>query len=249
MAESDPAAPAAPAAPVTPEAPAAPPPAPAAPETDPFDSPDTTTFERPYVEKLRKEAADRRTAHKPFEDAFSPYSEEERTVWLNLAKITAQDPKQGKAIMDELFAAMLEDEGPPAEVPHEGEDRPLTKKELEAWTADRERSQAEAAAVKQVETEAVSLGYKPGDHRYVALMRRALDEFDGDIGKAHSAFEADKQAVIDAFVAEQAAAGQRFPVAPGSGGTPPADPTGGQPKTFAEAKASTKARLAAQAGT
>ena len=81
-------------APVTPE----PTPAPAA---DPFDAPTTTTFDRPYVERLRNEAAEARTRAKAYED-LEKLPQEKRDAWLTLARTMETNPAQAYAWLDEL---------------------------------------------------------------------------------------------------------------------------------------------------
>jgi hypothetical protein len=228
------------ASPPSPEA-GAPPAAPEAPAADPFDS-GAESFPRAYVEQLRKEAADRRTAVKPYDDAFSAYGPEERDVWLKIAKLTVDDPAAAKEVMDTLFSSMLEEAEP--EAPTAEDDRPLTRKELEQWSKDQEAAKQEAAAVSAVEKEAESLGYKSGDWNYYALMKRALSDHNGDLKAAHAAFEADKQKVIDEYIAGKTASGEKWPAGM-PGGAAPADATGGAPKTFEQAKASAKARMLA----
>jgi hypothetical protein len=251
------AAPAADGAGAPPADPPAAPPAADGGESDPFDNPAADSFPRAYVEKLRQEAAERRTALKKYEDTFSPYSEPERDVWNQLISITAQDPAKGAEMMLDLHHRLMgtgdyADEGPdPTATLGDGKskldddlDKPMTKKELEEYLQEQARKADEETRVKAVTDEAVSLGYKPGTHQYVALLRRALDDHNGDLKAAHAAFEADKQKVIDEFIAQQAALGNSYPKLSGAGGAPPADPTGGAPKDFKAAKASLQARLA-----
>jgi hypothetical protein len=222
-------------------APASTPSAPATPAADPFDS-GAESFPRSYVEKLRQEAADRRTAVKPYEEAFSAYGAEERDVWLQIAKLTAEDPATAKGIMEDLFKSMLDE--PEPEIPSAEDDKPLTRKEMQDFLAAQESAKQEAAAVSAVEKEAESLGYKQGDWNYFALLKRAMTDHNGDLQEAHKAFEADKQKIIDEYVSGKQASGDKF--APGmAGGSAPADPSGGAPKTFEQAKASAKARMLA----
>jgi hypothetical protein len=225
--------------PAAPEAPTAS----AAPDAgaDPFES-GAESFPRAYVEKLRQEAADRRTAAKPYEEAFSAYGQEERAVWLQIAKLTVEDPAAAKEVMDSLFSSMLADEAP--EEPTSEDDRPLTRKELEQWSKDQEAAKQEAAAVSAVEKEAEALGYKQGDWNYFALLKRAMSDHGGDLAAAHAAFEADKQKVIDEYVAGKQESGAKWPAGM-PGGAAPADATGGAPRTFDQAKASAVARMRA----
>lgn len=242
---------------ITPPAPAdggTPPPAPVeappTPEVDTFDDPKVETFDRAYVEKLRKENAERRTQMKDYEEAFGAWDKESQDIWRGVIKLAAQDNKKGAEAMTDLVKALL-DEGDTEgaadlvdkiEEVKDEEDRPLTKKEMEKFLADRDKLSADEAAVKEVQSEAAAMGYKTGTAAYLNLLNLAKLEHNFDIKKAHEALQSQKQAIIDEYVAERAAAGDKWIKGPGAG-APPGDPESSDPKDWDKAKASMKERL------
>lgn len=220
-------------------------------EADPFEDAAIQQFDRKYVEKLRKENAERRTQAKDFEDTFSPYEADEVDIWKSIIKLTAQDTKAGAEAMAKLAAALLEDgdtEGAEkvieaAEAAKEDDelDRPLTKRELQEYLAAQDKNKADQDAVTAVQTEAIGLGYKIGTADYLDLLNRAKLNHDYDITKAHAARESEKQAIIDAYITERAAAGDKWIKSPGGTGQPPNEER--PPADFKSAKASLKERL------
>lgn len=222
-------------------------------EVDPFDNTEVQSFDRAYVEKLRREAADRRTAVKTYEDAFSAYTPDQREGWLALAsKLAADDPdSQAEAaqIMLEVAQSIL---GPgsitetietPSGEPDLGENQFLTAEQLEAKLAERERKAAIDAEVVKVQQEVTELGYKEGTADYQDLMWRAVNQHGHDLKAAHEARQADRQAVIDAYLADvEANSGVTVPRAgqPGLQSSPITD--------FKSARASVEARIAAAYG-
>lgn len=222
-------------------------------ESDPFDNAEVQTFERSYVEKLRKEAADRRTAAKAYEDAFSGYSPEQREGWLSLAQSLASDDPTVRAeaakIMQEvsndiLGAGSITETGEkPAGEPDLGEKQFLTEEQLEAKLAEREQKAAIDAEVRKVNEEVAALGYKEGTPDYNDLMWRAVNQHDHDLQAAHAARQAERQAVIDSYLADIEKNGA--PRLPGAG------QPGNQPSAitdFKGARASVEARIAAAMG-
>lgn len=204
------------------------------------------------VKSLRKEAAERRVTHKPYEEAFKPYSDEERQVWLGLAQLTASDPKAGaKAFRD--LAEALEEGLEPAEaaaeagIPAPDEDKPLTKKELDAYMAKQKQELAVDTAAAQIEAQAKAAGYEPGSKGYKLLLTRAI-ELNYDLDAAIKEEASEKQAIIDKFVADKVAAGEKWPSTPGPGGSGSPNSGANQPKNFEEAKAALLEKLRAEAG-
>ena len=228
-------APAAPAAPVAPAAPTAP-------AGDPFDDTAITQFDRSYVEKLRKEAADHRTAAKPYKEVFDAYDDNDREIWFDLARTMAADPAAGAKKMLDLAQSLMDSgdvEGANKVIEQvEGEPKFLTKEELDAEFASREKAAKIDAETKAVIAEASELGYSENTAEYDDLMNRAIKYHNFDLKAAHAAREAAHQKVIDDFVASKG--GPRVVV--GSGNAPDLTTA---PKTMAEAAAATRARLKA----
>lgn len=212
-------------------------------------------FDRPYVEKLRNEAASYRTKYREanaYQEAFG--SAEDRETWRKLASTLYTDQVAGAQwmanIARDLGAGMTDEQAikaagpepatitPPAAVPAP---KSLTADDVERMFTERDAKQHMDKAIKAVETDAQGLGYKMGSKEYVSLLHLAANTTGGDLSKAHAIMEADKQAIIDAYVASKAAeTGSRGPGNQGSA------PTGERPiKTLKDAEGAMRARLAA----
>lgn len=222
----------------------------AAPAADLFDDAKVQSFDRAYVEKLRNEAAERRTKHAPFEEAFGAYSPEDQAVFLDLAKTFAADPSAGVDRFEHL-ATELRKQYPgqktptatelAAEAGAEGTDKPMTRSDVEAYLKEQRDADAQEAAVKSITAEVAAV-YPVGtaDHREVLWL--AANETNGDI-KAAIAKQAEReQAVVAKFLTgKKEQAGGARPVT--TQGSPAGD--GQAPKDWKSAKASLLARMAA----
>lgn len=205
---------------------------------------DPETFDRSYVEELRKESAKYRTKAKPYEEAFAEYDDESREVLLSLARELISDPEAGarrmveisKNILDDKFEDVLKDPSP----------RPLTAQDVDRMFSERESKAQQEAAVRAVEQEADALGYADGTADRALLFSIANTETLGDLKAAHEKIQARNQAVIDAYLEEKRAAGEAFPTPTSAGVGAGAD--GGPPKDFAEAKKGLLAFLSSQPG-
>jgi hypothetical protein len=205
--------------PVTEEAPPA---GDAATETDPFES-GADSFDRAYVERLRKESAQYRTKAKEFEplaQAFEPYNDEDRAVWNEAMRLFAEDPKAGAEYMDKIVKAVqagFEKERAEAEAPiTDDNDKPLTRAEYAALREAEKAQAAQDAEVARIESEAKELGYDPASDEYTYLLTVASRLQSGDIKEAHAKIEAAYQARIDKYLAAKAADAE-------GAGAPPAD--------------------------
>jgi hypothetical protein len=205
---------------------------------------DPETFDRSYVEELRKESAKYRTKAKPYEEAFAEYDDESREVLLSLARELITDPEAGarrmveisKNILDDKFEDVLKDPSP----------RPLTAQDVDRMFSERESKAQQEAAVRAVEQEADALGYADGTADRALLFSIANTETLGDLKAAHEKIQARNQQIIDAYLAEKQAAGNAFPTPTSAGVGAGAD--GGPPKDFDEAKKGLLAFLNSQPG-
>lgn len=222
----------------------------AAPAADPFDTPEVETFDRKYVTGLREENAKHRTAVKRYEEAFKGWTPEDQDVWLETVGLASQSPAVAadrlRQIADLLHkGATVEQaveqvaEGAAAEEP-----KFLTQAELDAQLAEREQNRLVEQHVVAIKKQAAELGYEEGTAAYHNLLWRATNETGNDLAKAHEAIEAERQAVIDAYVAAKAAEAEANPLGAGAGG---AHVSGAveHDGTFATARARTEARLRA----
>ena len=217
--------------------------APVVPTADPFDNAEVQQFDRTYVQKLRDEAAKHRTAAAPYKEVFDAYDEADKEIWFDLAKSMATDPKVGAQKMLELAQGLLESgdtEGANKVLDGvEGEPEYLTAAQLQAEFDKREKQAKLNAEVETINAEAKELGYKENSPAWRDLMSRALHDHNYDLKAAHAAREAERQSVIDEFVASKG----QGPVVTSAPGTAPA--TGTVPKTMEEAREATRARLKA----
>lgn len=213
------------------------------------------TFERSYVEKLRNEAAGYRTKYREanaYVETFGPAGSEDRETWRQLASTMYSDTAAGAQWMANIakgLGAGLSDEqaiakaGPePTTItpaPATPEPKGLTPEDVERMFTERETRQAEAAAIKAVEDEAHGLGYASGTKEYVALLHTAANTTNGDLNKAHAVLQADRQAIIDAYVAEKAKEGGSR--GPGNVGAAPTGET--QIKSMVDAERAMRSRL------
>lgn len=242
------------------EAPAAPAPVtPAAeqveiPSTD-AELPEGDKFDRAYVEKLRRESAGYRDRAKRYNEVFEGYEEDAVNEWLSLASTLKADPNAAASRFQEIADAIraqygdaagdaadakVADAAASAEAPTE---KPLTRAEFDQLMAEREKQNDVKARVQKIEADARSLGYETGTDSYDQLLWRASRSQSGSIADAHAAIKAERQAVIDAYVAEMK--GQPAPLVPSQGA-----PASGERsiKTFTQANEALDAWLAANAG-
>lgn len=225
-------------APAAPEAPAAP----AAPEgvVEPVEAggAEPDTFDRKYVEELRKEAAKYRTKAKEFE-AFESYSDEDRQVWATLAQTLLDDPKAAAKYMKDIADHLLGDGT------EETEDSGAEPEYLTVQKFEQMQKEADTAKkVQKIESDARGMGYDTDSTDYMHLLMVANRETAGDIRAAHDRIEAQKQSWIDNFVAQKAKEAEGSPGVAGSSGFAPAQGT--EIKDFKTAQAAMLEMLKAQ---
>lgn len=197
-----------------------------------------------YIKQLRSEAAGYRTkakASERYESAFNGYSDEEQDVWLELATGLLNDPA---ATADRLQEIADRARGPKAPEPVAGDDAPLTKSQLDKVLKEREDAADLDKRTAAIVSQAEGLGYKNGSVAYRTLLITA-QENGGDIAGAHAAIQAERQGIIDAYVAAQAAAAEGTPTPAGT-----AAPAGQERKitTFNEAGDALREMIAARRG-
>ncbi len=190
----------------------------------------------------------------PFLESFSGYDDATKESWAKLAKLMSDDPVAGAAELKRIADNILADDDdepntPEAPVTNEV---PKTKEELEAFLAQRDaeqqRQRDEAAAVESGFKDPETLtGFTRGTREMREFLMRAHEEHNGDLDAAYAAVQAERQAVIDAYVAEQAGRNSGFAPLPGTGGDAVNDPTGGAPKDFKAAKNSLLQRISQRA--
>lgn len=220
----------------TPDAPASG----AAPDATPAEQ---DTFDRAYVESLRKESAGYRTKAKTYEEAFDGYDDESREVFLSLAKDLINAPDDAARRMIEVSRSLL---GDGFDAALTGEPKPLTQADVQRMLQEKDASAQEQAAIRAVEQEARDLGYKDQTPDIANLFWYAHNETGGDLKAAHEKVAAAKQSIIDEYLASKKSDGDAFVTTSTDGvGAGNSD---GPAKTLEEAKRRTIARLSAIPG-
>lgn len=199
------------AAPATPEAPV------------PADPPaDAETFPREYVERLRTENANYRTRAKTYEDVFEGYADEDREFLLEVVKGIKADPNatadQLRQVLDHIEANAPT--APPA-APSTGEPQYLTQADFDRMLSERDAAKERDQQIATIQSEAEKLGYEKGSAQYVSLLHIASTQTDGDLSKAHEAMQAERQKIIDEFMASKSDAATSTPApVPQTGAAP-----------------------------
>lgn len=203
------------------------------------------SFDRAYVEKLRRESAGYRERAKRYNDVFDGYEEDAVEEWLTLAATLKEDPKTAAARFAELAEAInsqFQEEGQAEVAAIEAEaDAPLTRKELEAFWAAKQAETEQAMLVKKIELDAKELGYEKGSDDYELLLFEASRLKNGSIQEAHAKIEARNKAILDAHLAKLGM--QPNPKVPAEGAAASQER---QLKTFEEANSALDAWLASQ---
>lgn len=173
--------------------------APDAPEPDPVDEPlpeGQDSFPREYVEKLRAEAAQRRTQLREYEQVFEGYEPEERSRYLELVGKLRDQPEAAleefRGVTERLAKQLgkefptMTDAPAPAEEPvsEESDDERIARLVDERLAAEREaREKEEGIKATYAEAEALSDDYKTTAGK--AFLFGVAQEMDVSLAEAH----------------------------------------------------------------
>jgi hypothetical protein len=210
-------------------------PEPTAPEPAPtaeVDDDNRDTFDRPYVEKLRQEAAQYRTRARQYEEAFDGYDDETRQAFLDFARLqyaAANGDEAAIAQLQEFYGDDeddVEDDGIPqfqSREEFEQFQRQVAREEAERLYQERESHQAQVAAVEQVKVTARAMGYDTASPDYVLLMQFAnqpdVISLDDPLAEADRRVKAYQQQLVAQFTGQKAAQADTTVAAPsGNGG-------------------------------
>lgn len=189
----------------------------------PEELPAGDTFDRKYVEKLRKESASYRERAKKYESVFEGYEEGAVDEWRQMIEGFKSDPKSVAEQWKDLSVKILEQFTPAEQEVIEDalndEEKPLTMSQLQGILDERQKTQELDTLVSDIEREASDLGYNLKSREYKVLLMTAQELRSGSIAEAHEVLQAEKQKVIDAFVAEQGKGADRH-VPSGLAGVP-----------------------------
>lgn len=215
---------------------------------DPFDS-GADSFDRAYVERLRKESAQYRTKAKDYETyakAFEPYGDEDRQVWQEAMRLFNEDPAQGADYLERIAQAVkagFTQEQAEAIADSTDTDEPLTRADLDRIFAEKEAAAEKEREIARIESEAKDLGYDPKSDEYTYLLTVASRLPSGSLQEAHKKIEASYQARIDAAFAKKAKEADESPAVPADAGYAPSSE---RPlRTWKDADAAFRARLEA----
>lgn len=200
-------------------------------------------FPRSYVEKLRNEGHKYRTEAQSanqrvqeYEDVFGVYPDEDRQVWMDLARTWAIDPAKAAGVMDQIAKSVLtEGEQPTAngdaavaeELTEAGEAAGLTPQQVEEMIAQalagRDQAAAEQKMVETIYDEVRKHGYEPESKEGIMLLWTANNETEGDIEAAVAKMQEFRQGIIDDYVAGRATGAQPRPTPQGVAASEHAD--------------------------
>lgn len=175
------------------------------------------TFDRKYVEKLRRENASYRDRAKQAESVWEGYEEGAVDEWKQMISTYKQDPKSVAEQWKQLSESVLKQFSPEeqqeiAEAVQDGEDMPLTRTEFNKLMGEREQQWELESLVADIETEAKDLGYNLKSREYKILLMTAQELPSGSIQEAHEMLLADRQRYVDEAVgAMEKEAGRRVP--------------------------------------
>ena len=208
------------------------------------------TFDRAYVEELRREAAGYRTQLREMESVFDGYTPEERDAlgqYLQISRLAEQGDPEAIAVLEELFGGEDEDYGDEFGYEKQGlsEDdlREIARQEAYDLFSQEQAVIAEQQAVYDIQQRAEQMGYEQGSDDYILLLKYAneLDPSENPdlLAAADQQVKAYRQQIINAYIAEkQGSGGPLTPTMPGS-----APNLAQPPRTLAEAREALHQRL------
>lgn len=217
------------------------------------DTQEPDTFDRSYVEELRREAAGYRTQLREMESYFDGYTPEERDAlgqYLQLSRAAEQGDPEAIAILNELFDdgqgyddGQIDDQlaSPTLD---ENYLREVARQEAYDLYMQEQAQRDQAQAVAQVQSTAEQMGYQQGSEDYILLLKFANDldpaEHSDLLAAADQQVKAYKQQIIDQYINEkqQQADGPRMPQSNGA-----APNLAQPPRTLAEARQALHDRL------
>lgn len=213
---------------------------------DPFDA-GADTFDRAYVEKLRRE---NQTYRQRFNDAFDGFADEDRDFIVNVLKQTRSEDAATRAAAASAWRQVADVLSPAqqaavdafqADADGEPQVQYLTAADLDRVLSERESKAQQAQAVDRVYADVKELGYDPQSFEGTRIMSLAVHETDGDLKAAKERMEAEKQSWIDSYLASKAD-GATNAVTPSPSTGAPAS-TEKPIKTFADARAGVESYL------
>jgi hypothetical protein len=217
---------------------------------------DQAVFDRGYVDSLRREAQRYRTEAQPYNEVFGVYDEQDRQVWMDLARTWATDPNQAAQIMQQIANGVLggPEEPSPQGMPAEPIDAADTDQEeltpervqqlIDAQFSAREAQAAEARAVQEVYSELHAAGFDENTAEGFMVLWNANHSTNGNIAEAVKMTNDYKQSIIDGYVQGRSSGSVPMPSQNGVQATPFGEPI----KNLEDAKRATDAYLKERRG-
>lgn len=236
-----------------------------------------TPEQMPYIEKLRRENAERRTRAKAWEDSFSAFdSTDQEWIQETFRLAASSDPAvaaAGVQRIDQMKAILLGQDpntpatpatsaapatpppGDPAPVTNP-DDAPLTQAQFRKWQEEMRQQQIVDSQKVAIDNELKSLGIqKYSDDQasltpeYRMVINFARDDTNGDLKEAVAMLGRYQQAIRDQAVGVKADQAGRFPTTPGNAaGQAPADPATQARPSWEDARAKLESMLDATPG-
>lgn len=219
---------------------------------------------RGWAEKIKKEGQTYRERAQEYEaklaeyeQVYGQYEAEDRQAWFEMANRWAEDPRSGAEMMQRIADAVLNEGKTPEEATEQviAEDQiaaeadaagvAMTPEQIQALVDERFAAQkaeeAQEAAIQGVFAEITAAGFDPQSRDGHSILWTANNETQGDIAKAIEIVKADKQKIIDEYVASKSAPSAR--TAPSDGMlAQPIPEVGGLDDAFKSANAWLKAQ-------
>lgn len=235
-----------------------------------------TPEQLPYVEKLRKENAARRTEAGAWKEAFAAFDSVDQSWIQETFRLAAsQDPAvaaAGVQRIDQMKAILLGGEAgstpaaPPAApdpaTPPTGEpvtnpdDAPLTQAQFKQWQAEAEERARVSSQKQLIDDRLSALGiqkFAEGGQVLTPEYRMALafarDDTQGDLDEAVAMVGRYQQAIRDGAIGAKQEQSSKFPTSPGNAASgSPADPATQDAPSWDTARAQLDAMLDAEPG-
>ena len=222
------------------------------------DLPDGETFDRAYVEKLRKESGGYRTKLREMEDSFSGFSDDDRTWWFDMANRlgkpqTQEEFDEALQYGYETFKTLAGVEDPAStteevkDMDEEADPQYMTKDEYEAAAKKQEEKFTNERRVADYIKRAEALGYEQNTPDFADLMYRA-QQLKGDLDKAHEQRGEIKEKVIEEYLAAKAKDKSDSVKLPGASEGREGPESEKSVSSFGDATAAAEAMFAAQDG-
>lgn len=208
--------------------PVAPPTPPTPPPAAPSTPAEPETFDRAYVEDLRKENAKWRTQLREYEAEFDGIDPEERKALAEFARLSVRAQSGDEEALKTLGEMLGEETAPAvqeqAPVYDEAYFRRIAAEEASRIAAEQQRYSDEQRGIAEIVRQAEALGYKQGSEDYVLLMRAANSvdptEHSDLLAEGDRLVKAYKQSIIEGYLAEKEGRTVTSPVLTPAGSPP-----------------------------